>query len=407
MKILKSSQKIKNIANNFYFRRLKKILLKISALKKYYAIQKHLDNKRLFFFFPFWNTGGGERVHADILKVFSYLNPVCFITGRSANKGLKDDFETNSQAIEIWQWTDDEISLNVLLKRIATSINKVSNPIIFGCNSHFFYKLIPYLEPHVKVIDLLHAFSGPKGFEYISLPYISRIDHRIILGNKTRNDFKQLYRENNIPENYLTRFVIIPNKVDSPSSLPLKDATGNLIILFVARNSPEKRVDLFLRITEICAEQNLPVEFLMIGDFNDLCYPVNDNTSIIGEVYNKDDLNKFYSRAHLLFVTSSREGFPMVILEGMSHGVIPVSTAVGEIPAYINKSAGNGFLIDSTGDNEAIAKKFIMQLNDLVKNRNGLGEYSSNAYFFVKKHFSTENFESSYKSVLLNNGFMP
>src|SRR5690606_41764953 len=51
-------------------------------------------------------------------------------------------------------------------------------------------------------------------------------------------------------------------------------------------------------------------------------------------------------------ITSHFEGFPMVLLEGMSKGVIPICTDVGEIPGYINEEKGTGYIINNNRQEE-------------------------------------------------------
>lgn len=376
----------------------------LKALLMYpYILRKLKENYDLFFFFPFWQIGGGERVHADILRAFEKENVLCFLTGQSINTGFKKEFQTYSDTIELGRWADKESFRSIMLRKIAFSINMQKHPVIFGCHSPFFYSLIPYLENHVKVIDLIHAFTyDPNGPENYSLPHIPRLDHRVILGEKTKSDFRKLYLEKGIDPQYLERLTIIPNMTILSPKRPNKDYHGNVSILFVSRNAPEKRPEIFVEITKRCEEEQLPADFIMVGNFSEFIGKVSSNTTIMGEVFDKEKLNEIYDKGHLLLVTSWREGFPLVIMEGMMYGVVPISTYVGEIPAYISpENHKNGFLIENKTDSQEIVEQFMKQIAQLCQNKDILKDYGQNAYEFALKNFGEENFKHSYRQLLL------
>ncbi|HLW20821.1 MAG TPA: glycosyltransferase family 4 protein, partial [Cyclobacteriaceae bacterium] len=167
-------------------------------------------------------------------------------------------------------------------------------------------------------------------------------------------------------------------------------------------NAPEKRPEIFVDIARQCRERNLPLEFIMVGDFYELTTRVGSNVTILGEVFDREKLNEVYSDAHLILVTSWREGFPLVIMEGMGHGVVPVATKVGEIPSYISSSTfRNGFLIENDEQEKNIVDAFVEQIDKLCKDRELLREYSNNAYIFAEQSFGEENFEQAYRKLLL------
>ena len=60
---------------------------------------------------------------------------------------------------------------------------------------------------------------------------------------------------------------------------------------------------------------------------------------------NKAILNSKYQSAHFIILLSSTEGMPLVILEAMQNGCIPMVTNVGDLPFVINKD--NGFIMNN------------------------------------------------------------
>lgn len=376
----------------------------LQALLKYPFIARHLRyNRQLFFFFPFWSIGGGERVHADILQAVADAKPLCFLTDRSKDNGFKREFQQYAITIQLGRWAEKKSFKPFMLKKIAKEINRRKNAVIFGCHSPFFYELIPYMEDHVKVVDLIHAFTyDPNGPEIYSLPHVRRLDTRVIIGEKTKNDFRGFYRRHDVPEEYLDRFIVIPNQVEIPEQVPEKDFGENLRILFVSRNAPEKRPELFLEIARQCTQRLPGAEFIMIGDFTGVVDPVPANVRIAGEISDRDTLFAFYGKAHLILLTSWREGMPLVIMEGMSHGVVPISTAVGETPAYLSaETYRNGFLVPDHEDTERIVQDFVRQIVYLSENRTMLAEFSGNARQFAGQHFGPGSFSASYRNLLL------
>src|SRR3546814_5772316 len=125
-------------------------------------------------------------------------------------------------------------------------------------------------------------------------------------------------------------------------------------------------------------QQLTNAEFIMIGDFTGLSGAVPPNVRIAGEITDRETLFTFYEDAHLILLTSWREGMPLVIMEGMSHGVVPVTTAVGEIPSYISADKyRNGFVIADHKNTEQIVQDFVRQIVYLSDNRARSEEHTS------------------------------
>lgn len=377
--------------------KLSKKIKKNLATLQYLNLRKKINNNSFFFFFPFYHVGGAERVHSDILEVFKKDKTLCFITNSSKNEALKNNFKQNSEVIYMGNLIKSPFKKWVL-KLISETINKKEKPVVFGCNSSFFYDLVPFFAPHVKVIDLIHAFSE-NGPEIWSIEVAERIDERVILGKKTATDFKKLYKTKNKPRELLDRLVIIPNKVKTKKKLIIKEYQNKFKILYVGRNSPEKRVAILFKIAENCLKKNLPITFNIIGDFSNYLNPIPENVTMVGELSNKKQLNEYYKQSHMLLITSYREGFPMVILEGMSYGVIPISTDVGEISSFISEKKGTGFLIPNENNEIKTVENFVNQIEYCILNPIVMNQFSKNTFNCVKENFNFENFATSYRNL--------
>jgi glycosyltransferase involved in cell wall biosynthesis len=81
---------------------------------------------------------------------------------------------------------------------------------------------------------------------------------------------------------------------------------------------------------------------------------------------NREELNEYYKRSHVLVLPSASEGFPKVIAEASAYGCIPVATALSAIPQYVSH-LDNGFLLkDNNPDTIANALNELMRRNDLA-----------------------------------------
>jgi glycosyltransferase involved in cell wall biosynthesis len=355
------------------------------------------NSSALFFFFPFFHMGGAERVHADIVACVAERKPWVIFAKKSENKAFRCLFERGARIFNLWSFCKYFYPLSVGIT--AGFINRHRAPVLFGSNSLFFYLLLPYLKPEVRCIDLMHAFGG--GSEDFSLPVAARLHARVAINGKTVDDLKGQYLRHGAPPSLAERVLLIENCVAVPERYVEKAQRALLKILYVGRGSEEKRVHLVGRIASRCRQRGLPAEVLLVGD---TAHAVDEADraccDFLGEIADPDQLNRVYDDADLLLLTSSREGFPMVIMEGMAHGVVPVSTDVGGIPLHV-ASGGNGWLVPNDLDEELLVDEMCRIIKRMCAERELLSSMSCSAYDYARVHFSGEKFCSAYRSLLL------
>ncbi len=161
----------------------------------------------------------------------------------------------------------------------------------------------------------------------------------------------------------------------------------------MGRSSEEKRVWLAEKIAENSFSKKLPVEFSFIG-FSKR----SDSVNYLGEISDRELIDKSYKEADILIVTSSREGFPLVIMEAMANSCVVISTEVGGISEHI-KDKSNGFLVKNISE-EFIVNSFLEILEMLVKNRGLKDEISKNAYRYASENFDLDTFNEKYRQLL-------
>lgn len=341
--------------------------------------------KLIFFLIPYHNIGGAERVHLNIIKSLPYKPFVFFDYSNTCQ--ISDEFRDNAYCFLITDAKRRKVAIG-FLKMISFFLPVV----LFGCNSNIFYWFVDKLKGKVKAVDLTHAFSFPNhGMEISSLPYVNLLDTRVVINNRTFEDYKNLYKFNGIEDFFLNRFKIIPNgvKIYNFDAGKIESRFLDFTIGFVGRNSHEKRLELFFEIVK-----NVPVKAKVIGDnfdnfkndFPDVSYFENCN---IPELVRKQ-----FSEISLLVVTSSREGFPLVIMEAMELGIPVISTNVGSIEEHLINDI-NGFLISEIEENKFL-KQAVEKIKYISENKEIYFNLSLNARQYACKYFNDENFEKKY-----------
>lgn len=376
----------------------------IFSLIRFYIRCRYIqkNESELFFFFPFFHVGGAERVHIDIIQTAANRNPWVFFTSLSENKGFLPEFKKYGTTYNIQRFAEGKYS-NLTAKLLASLINRYNHPVVFGCNSYFFYNLIPYLKEHARCIDLIHAFSHKNEIaaEHWSLKVAPRLKTRIFISRKAIRDLEQQYEENQLSPSLMKRVRYIPNQVTVPDIAFPKTRLPLVNILYVGRGTPEKRVHLLGKIAHQCIEdQKLPVKFTLVGNIrHSIPEKFHSYLHFTGELQNQETLSEIYAYSDILLLTSSREGFPMAIMEAMAHGVVPVATDVGDIPAHIT-NAHTGFLVHNSSEECTIVNSFVKHIENLCNDKMLIEQLSLHAYNYAKENFSKKKFQEAYNEIL-------
>lgn len=346
--------------------------------------------KLIMFFIPHHHSGGANRVHLEIIKSLNFKPIVLFDS--TDGTPLLEEYKRNAYCFFV---------TNQKRKKLATYLIQITSFFfvinLFGSNSGFFYQVLSKIKRNVKSFDLTHAFSFPEhGMEISSLNYIHLLDVRVLINNKTLEDYRILYEKNNIDKIYLNRFKIIPNGVQIGEFISdiVFSRYNDFTIGFVGRNSKEKRPEVFFEIIE-CLGENIKAK--VIGNnFNN--FKVKYKTVNYFEGCNNQELirNEF-SEISLLIISSSREGFPLVIMEAMELGIPVISTNVGSISEHVINDV-NGYLYDdnSEGGFVKFASDRILQLST---NKELYSKLSFNAREYAVNNFSIDTFKEKYGSL--------
>jgi L-malate glycosyltransferase len=353
----------------------------------------------LFFFFPFYQVGGAEKVHADIVSCVGDRHPWVFFTNRSKDAAFKPLFEKSARLFDLSFLTLGSLRYYAYIGALAALINRHKRATVFGCNTVLFYDLLPRLRKDVRRLDLLHAFGGE--IEHVSLPLAASLDTRVIFSSQAFSELKNQYSAEGLDAALLERITFIDNQVAVPDNYPAKHRSNHLQVLYVGRGAAEKRVHLVGRVAAAARRAGLEADFILVGDLGSLIEAEHLSACTLkGEISDPEELSALYMSADVLLLTSSREGFPLVIMEAMAHGVVPISTDVGGISDHV-KHEMNGLLIRDQAEDK-IVEAIVETLARLQHDRSGLQEMSRSAYQYAREHFTQQRFCKAYRALLLN-----
>ena len=372
-----------------------------------------MNNQKVFCFFPLASVGGTERVHLDILKALDGIPKEIFIRYRTTPwKGM--DYKRSKEArTEGAQWLSEfkrygkvtfvskyleaprfgRVVKSWFIKRIAKRINACSNPTVLFWHRESIEFLWPYLAPHVRIIDLIHNNSNDTQPDsgYLVNEWAPRINHRVLVHAGLKKWILQLYEAAHYSTELTDRILVINHKVAFPDTTIVK-ANDALHVLYVGRDAPEKRIEMFLSIAAQMATHSR-IKFQMVG--------IEDhenrftNVRCHGLIKDKALLKSIYSTAHVLVLTSESEGFPMVIAEAMAYGCVPIVTAVGAIPTQLRH--GEEVILT---DPMKCVEETIEWILRLEGNPETLQELSKKAYLYAEEHFAADRFDNAWKQLI-------
>lgn len=127
-----------------------------------------------------------------------------------------------------------------------------------------------------------------------------------------------------------------------------KDFKKRFKIVFAGRLEDAKGINYLLEVLDVINHDKI-LEWVFLGDgpllldlkkkFSNVMIPVR----FLGFV-SQEEVHKELNEAHFLVLPSKSEGFPKVVAEAWNYKCIPICSAVGSIPHYLEHGV-NGFLI--------------------------------------------------------------
>ena len=221
-----------------------------------------------------------------------------------------------------------------------------------------------YRRPNVVTLHVVHnshlsGASRPYGVLRASrrsvLSRLDRFDAVVFLTERQRDDVVTLLAD---PGN----LAVVPNGIGappdtgpaSPASDDLRDPAAGVV---VAGLTPRKRVGHALEIVAGCRDAGVPATLTIHGDGPDapaLRAHVAERglDGVVTFAGHHPDAADAFASASWTLLTSSSEGAPLVLVEAMARGCLPIAYDVPYGPADLIVDGVNGFLV-APGDRKA------------------------------------------------------
>lgn len=203
-------------------------------------------------------------------------------------------------------------------------------------------------------------------YEWLDRTVLRRFDRVIVLSRHYEN----LLRQAGVTA---SRVVRIPTGLDSTAYMPFEDsfAASECVIGMFGRLSEEKNHRMFLNAWDRVRQQAPHARALIAGD-GPLRADLEGQVAAMGpaaKIVLEQHLapEEFFSRVHVLAVSSLMENLPFSILEAMAFGRPVVATRVGGIPDLVDDGQ-SGYLV-SLGDVNDFAQKLALLCNDAERRK--------------------------------------
>jgi len=351
----------------------------------WYLFPRRFSHKILFFS-KNADMGGVEKVQLDLLESVRNFDVLVIFGQRSLTRHFEHEYRTLAKVIDYSKFSGFLPGRWLMAGYLSKAVRSSRPKAVFGSFCGLYYDMLRLPKScGTEYIDLFHAFDG--NIEYFFLDVIPKLDTRVVIDESIKKELENFYRRYGYGK-WVHRLHVIRNGVYVPWKLPAKPQNSRLNLLFVGRNAPVKRVHLIKELAK-----KLPqCDFHLVG-----VDPVKDdpdNLSAHGAVAN---VAPFYEKADVFLLVSSREGLPLTLMEAMSFGVVPVSTAVGGIPSHIEEGR-NGFLVYEK-EEENIVSTIADIVERLDVDRGTLERISITAHRYALEHFDIEAMKSAYRAL--------
>jgi glycosyltransferase involved in cell wall biosynthesis len=269
---------------------------------------------------------------------------------------------------------------------------------VFNGQSNFGYKISPWIHKSIAQVELIHALNS---FSYIRLPFIRFYTKSVTVSQDIIDKHKKLYSTLKVPTTVWEKFTFIISRVKLPvERIPPRDFSGNPVtVLYVGRDSVEKRPHIVSALAKRLAEKKMSVKFVFAGNV-ERSIPLNERPycQFFGDINDESKLEEVYQQSHILIIPSSTESGPLVFMEAMARGMVIVSTPVGYIPNHI-KNGVSGFVTSELADEAALVNEMEELIMKLLQNRDSLSKMGNHNVDYAYNNFDIRFFNQEYQSL--------
>lgn len=262
------------------------------------------------------------------------------------------------------------------VKKIIASHNK---PFSYYPNERYINKITPWNKlPFKGKIYKILALVSPYTFRIINNrrvkamyeKILSDTQHLVFLSQRFIPLVKSL-----IPEVEEEKLYAInnPNTFSTPQNVNNYKDKEN-IILFVGRiSNPQKNVTGFIDIWKKFHSSYPEWKAMIVGDGEDMdfieAYATKKKVRNLTFEGNQKNIEKYYRKAKILCMTSTYEGWPMVLAEAMAYDCVPIAFDSFQAVRDLIESGENGILVPPFSKDGMIAALKELSGNEVLRNK--------------------------------------
>ncbi|AIY00850.1 hypothetical protein ART_1251 [Arthrobacter sp. PAMC 25486] len=224
-----------------------------------------------------------------------------------------------------------------------------------------------YRRPSAVIMHLVHgshlakAIDGPQSRlssgRIGSLAKLDQYDALVFLTQEQCDDALERFQG-------ADNFCVIPNSRPSVDANSIDFSRDPNSVVLVARLVGGKRIDHAIRaVVQARSESGLQLTLDIYGEGDDHDRLHKLVAELGAEQFvrlrgHTESIDSVFARTSMSLMTSSAEGFGLVLVESLAHGCIPITYDIKYGPSFIVTDGVDGFLIKD-GDVEALAKSII------------------------------------------------
>jgi glycosyltransferase involved in cell wall biosynthesis len=262
--------------------------------------------------------------------------------------------------------------------------------------------VIGKLPPNVRIYPILHL--NLQSIAYNAAGNIGQWNKIIAV-----SPFLKTYILKEIDWVRETDVIIIPNGIDTREFTPInKKANTKKKIIYLGRLCEEKGVLLLPEIISKLKDESLvekldvygsgPMEKALKDKIDDL--KLNNKIFLRGPIAH-DQVNKIFGNYDILIMPSNKEGHPIVLLEAMACGLIPIVSRLEGSTDIVVKNKINGYLCEPGNTDQ-----FATTLQFAIKS-DSLPGMSIEARRTIEDKYSIEHMVESYLNLFGSSELSP